>query len=142
MLVIKDMAEKEFKFISVGSLKPGQYVMIDDFPCVVKSIEKSKPGKHGSAKARITAVDVFTGQKRTLLKATSAETQAPIIKRGNAAVVSVSGDSVQLMDPESYEMFNAVKDSDTGKLKSGDEVEYLRFGDQVKVVRKKGEIQV
>ncbi|MCK4280455.1 MAG: translation initiation factor IF-5A, partial [Candidatus Thorarchaeota archaeon] len=35
----------------VKSLKPGGYFLIDGEPCRVISIEKSKPGKHGSAKA-------------------------------------------------------------------------------------------
>ncbi len=133
------MAEKEIKFTNVGSLKVGSYVLIDDFPCIIKDYEKSKPGKHGSAKARVTGIDIFTGQKRTLLKATNADTQVPIIKRGNAAVVSVTGDNVQLMNGETYEIFNAVKDAEAGKIKSGDDVEYIQFGDQVKVLRKKGE---
>lgn len=39
----------------LGSLKPGNLVIIDGEPCKVVSIEKSKPGKHGSAKARVVA---------------------------------------------------------------------------------------
>lgn len=34
-------------------------------PCTINSISKSKPGKHGSAKARVEVVGVFDGQKRT-----------------------------------------------------------------------------
>lgn len=33
-----------------GSLKEGSYVIIDGEPCKVVEIEKSKTGKHGSAK--------------------------------------------------------------------------------------------
>ena len=61
----------EKKFVPAGSLKPGSYVLIDEEVCQVKSTEKSKPGKHGAAKVRIVAFNIFTGQKRGLLKVIS-----------------------------------------------------------------------
>ena len=54
--------------MSVGSLKPGKLVVIDDEPCRIIEITKSKAGKHGAAKARIVAVSLFTGNKKNLLK--------------------------------------------------------------------------
>jgi len=54
------------KYVEAGELKEGSYVVIDGEPCRVVEIEKSKTGKHGSAKARIVAVGVFDGGKRTL----------------------------------------------------------------------------
>jgi len=36
-----------------GEIKEGSYVMIDGEPCRVVEVEKSKTGKHGSAKTRI-----------------------------------------------------------------------------------------
>ncbi|HLC00480.1 MAG TPA: translation initiation factor IF-5A, partial [Candidatus Bathyarchaeia archaeon] len=38
--------------IDVGSLRVGGYMMIDGEPCHILDVTKSKPGKHGSAKAR------------------------------------------------------------------------------------------
>ncbi|MGB9674667.1 MAG: translation initiation factor IF-5A, partial [Nanopusillaceae archaeon] len=37
----------------VSSLKVGHNIIIDGEPCKIVEFEKSKPGKHGSAKARI-----------------------------------------------------------------------------------------
>ncbi|MDD5148574.1 MAG: translation initiation factor IF-5A, partial [Candidatus ainarchaeum sp.] len=95
--------EGEKRFDSVGALRPGNYVLIDGAVCQIKGIEKSKPGKHGAAKARITAFDVFTGSKKTLLKPTSADAEIPIIVKGTAQVVAIMGDSLQIMDLASYE---------------------------------------
>lgn len=131
------MAGGEKKFTNVGSLKPGSYVLIDGFACQVKSTDKSKPGKHGSAKARVVAFDVFSGQKRGLLKPTSADVEVPIMVKGSAQVVAVMGDTLQIMDLSSYETFD-VKKPDIQGLASGIEVEYVRWGDQVKVLRRKG----
>ena len=131
------MTEGDKKFTSVGSLKPGSYLLIDSFVCQVKTTDKSKPGKHGATKARVVAFDVFTGQKRGILKPTSADVEVPIMVKGSAQVVAVMGDTLQIMDLSSYETFD-VKKPDIQGLSSGVEVEYVRWGDHVKVLRQKG----
>lgn len=131
------MVEGEKRFADVGSIKEGSFVMIDGCPCQVRAVEKSKPGKHGAAKARITAFDVFTGQKKTLLKPTNSEAEVPIIAKGTAQVVAVMGDTLQIMDVQSYETFNAPKPAEISGLASGVEVEYQRWGEQAKIMRKK-----
>lgn len=130
-------AEGEKKFVSIGALRPGSYVLIDDCVCQIKGIEKSKPGKHGAAKARITAFDIFTGQKKNLLKPTSADAEVPIIIKGSAQVVAVMGDSLQIMDTTSYEMLTVKKPAEISGLTSGAEVEYVRYGQNVKILNKK-----
>ena len=132
------MVEGEKKFTSAGHLKQGSYVLIDGFPCQVRSVDKSKPGKHGAAKVRVVAFDVFSGQKRGLLKSTSMDVDVPIMLKASGQVVAVMGDTVQIMDIISYETFDVKKPADIQGLASGIEVEYVRWGDQVKIVRKKG----
>ena len=131
------MVEGEKKFVNVGSLKTGNFVLIDGEVCQIKNIEKSKPGKHGSAKARVTAMNIFTGSKKTLLKSTGNEALVPIILKASAQVVAISGDTLQIMDTESYEQFTCPKPTDITGLVAGAEVEYQRWGDQAKIVRKK-----
>ncbi|MFH1586300.1 MAG: translation initiation factor IF-5A [Candidatus Diapherotrites archaeon] len=131
------MTEIEKKFGPAGQLKPGNYVLIEDDVCQVKTVEKSKPGKHGSAKVRIVAIGIFSGQKRNLLKPTSADIEIPIINRGNGQVVAVMGDSMQIMDMSSYVTFDVQKPKDVTGLQSGSEVEYIQFGDHIKILRKK-----
>jgi len=132
------MVEGEKKFTNAGSLKQGSYVLIDGFPCQVRSVDKSKPGKHGAAKVRVVAFDVFSGQKRGLLKSTSMDVDVPIMLKASGQVVAVMGDTVQIMDLSSYETFDVKKPGDIQGLASGVEVEYVRWGDNVKIVRKKG----
>lgn len=127
----------EKRFGPAGQLKPGSYVLIDDFVCHVKSVEKSKPGKHGSAKVRVTAMDVFTGQKRGLLKPTSADVEIPIIVKGSAQIVATMGDTIQIMDLENYETFDCPAPKEISGLASGVEVEYVRYAKNAKIVRKK-----
>lgn len=128
----------EKKFIKVGQLKEGNYVLIDDTVCQIRAIEKSKPGKHGAAKARVTAIGVFDDVKRTLLKSTGDEADIPIVQRGNAQVCAVMGDLLSLMDIGSYEVFECAKPKDIAGVKAGDEIEYIRVDQNVRVLRKKG----
>lgn len=94
------------KVTEVGSLKQGSYVIVDDSACVVKSIQISKPGKHGGTKARIETVGLVDGQKRIIVKPTGDRVEVPIIEKKNAQVLSIHGDIANVMDLETYETFN------------------------------------
>ncbi len=97
------MVEKIFAVAK--ELKVGKYVLIDDIPCRIVSIESSKPGKHGSAKMRITAIGVFNAQKKTLLTPGDADVEVPIIERKNVQIMSISGNTAQVMDQQTYEIY-------------------------------------
>ena len=121
----------------LGSLKPGNLVLIDGEPCRVVSIEKSKPGKHGSAKARVVAIGFFDGVKRSIVGPVDTHVEMPIINKRNAQVISVT-DTVQLMDLETYEMFEASLPEDEdlrNKLESGVTVEYWEIMGKKKIMR-------
>lgn len=127
----------EIKFTSVGQLREGGYVMIDGFVCQIKTMDKSKPGKHGAAKARISANGLFDNQKRNLMAPVHADVEVPIVDRGNAQVVAVMGGQIQIMDVATYETHNVPKPAEFKDLASGDEIEYLRFGTNLKILRKR-----
>ena len=131
------MAGGDKKFVNAGGLKPGSYVLIDDEACQVKSVEKSKPGKHGASKVRVTAMGIFRDTKKNLLKPTDASVDIPIILKGSAQVVAVMGTQIQIMDVETYKTFDIDKPKDVPNLSGGDEGEYINWGSNIKVVRKK-----
>ncbi len=111
-------------FSSMKDLKVGKYVIIDDAPCRVVGIHVSKPGKHGEAKMRVEAIGILDGQKRSLLRPTGADVEVPIVERKRAQVVSVSGNSAQLMDLTSYETFDISVPPEI-QLEPGKEVIYV-----------------
>jgi len=86
----------------VKSLKPGGYFLIDDEPCRVISIEKSKPGKHGSAKANIVAVGFFDKRKRNVITPADRMVDVPLIDKKSATVITDMGETLNLMDSETY----------------------------------------
>lgn len=134
----EEKAEGEKKFGQAGQLKSGSFVLIDEKVCQVRTVEKSKPGKHGAAKARVTAIGVFDGNKRTLLKATDYSVEIPILEKGIGQIVAVMGGTVQLMDTETYKTYDLPMPKDISGLKGGDEVEFQRYGEEIKITRKKG----
>jgi translation initiation factor 5A len=109
----------------VKDLKEGRYVVIDGEPCKVIAIETSKPGKHGSAKARVDAISLFSGSKKTLLKPVDATVEVPMIEKKTAQVVAIlDGGRLQLMDLQSYEMYELdCPDEFKEKAVAGAEVE-------------------
>jgi len=111
----------------VGKLKEGRFVIIDDEPCRIVGFSTSAPGKHGHAKARIDAVGLLDGQKRTIVRPTSAKIEVPIIERGGAQVLALLPQTVQLMDLTTYETFELpIPIELKGELKEGVEVEYIQ----------------
>ncbi len=93
-------------FATAKDLREGKYLLIDDLPCRIVEIEKSKSGKHGAAKMRITGVEVFSGAKKTLLTPGDADVEVPIIGRKSVQVMSISGNTAQVMDSQTYEIYD------------------------------------
>lgn len=110
----------------IGKLKEGRYVVVDDEPCKILSIATSKPGKHGAAKSRIDVMGIFDGVKRSIVQPVTAKTYVPIVERRTAQVISIAGDTVQLMDVKDFEMFELNIGADKASaLEAGSEVPYI-----------------
>jgi translation initiation factor 5A len=128
------------KPVDVGSLRVGGYMIIDGEPCHILDITKSKPGKHGSAKFRITAIGVFDGAKRSFVKPVDLNAEVPLIDKRSGQVFAVNPSGVQIMDLETYEYFDAPYPQEEelkAKLTAGAEIEYWRILGRVKIVRTK-----
>ncbi len=110
----------------VRELKEGRYMLIEEEPCRILSIQTSKPGKHGEAKARIDAVGLFDGSKRSVVYPVKHKVQVPMIGKRRGQVLSLTDTEVQLMDLENYETFSLPLDAELkGQLSPGGEVDYL-----------------
>jgi len=126
---MKELAE-------IRTLKVNRYMIIDDEPCKIVSISTSKPGKHGEAKARIEAIGVFDGQKRSIVKPVKHKVHVPIIDKRNAQVLALMGANVQLMDLETYETFEIpIPDEYKNQLDPGKEISYLVALGRKKITR-------
>ncbi len=110
----------------IKTLKEGKFVIIDDEPCTIVAVQHSKPGKHGAAKARIDAIGLFDGSKRSIVNPVDAKIYVPIVERKTAQVLSVAGNVAQLMDTSDYSTFElAIPEGLSDKVVPGTEVPYL-----------------
>ena len=110
----------------VRTLKVNRYMIVDEEPCKIVELSTSKPGKHGECKAKIVCIGVFDSQKRTVVHPVKHKVQVPIIDKRSAQIVSIQGGEVQLMDLESYEMFNVpIPEEHKDSMEAGKEVQYL-----------------
>ncbi len=125
---------------SLSDVKIGSYIIIDGEPCRIIEYDKSKPGKHGSAKARVVATGVFDGSKHSLVSPVSAGIEIPMIEKRTGQLISINKEQgiVQLMDMETFETFDSPPPDDkeiNNKLIEGNEVEYWKVLGKTKIVR-------
>lgn len=100
------VGEGDTKPVSIGDLQKGNYVVIDDTACKVVDTQTSKPGKHGHAKVRLTAVGLLDNKKRVIVMPGHDNIPSPIVEKKNAQVLSINGNVANVMDSESYETFD------------------------------------
>jgi len=96
----------ETKLTSVGSLSRGNYVMIDGAACRVTDTQVSRPGKHGHAKVRLSAMGLIDAKKRVVVMPGHDNIEVPVVDKRVAQVLSISGDAANVMDSETYETFD------------------------------------
>ena len=102
------------KPVSIGSLKKGSYVVIDDAPCKVVDVQVSKPGKHGHAKVRMVGVGIIDDKKREIVAPGHDNIDVPIVEKKNAQILSIRQETVNeknikmgnVMDLSNYETFD------------------------------------
>jgi translation initiation factor 5A len=120
--------------VEVRTLKEGKYVLIDEEPCVIKSISHAKTGKHGSAKARVDAIGIFDGTKRSIVQPVTDKIYVPIVDRKNGQVLTVKGDVCQVMDMADYATLELkIPEELKGKIEAGKDISYLSSMGKMKI---------
>jgi len=115
----------EIRPIDAVEAKPGRYVIFDGTACVVKSLEISRPGKHGHAKCRIEAVGIRDGKKIIKIMPGHDRIESPVIEKKTAQVLSVVGSTANVMDMASFETFDiTVPEELKDKVQEGVQVQY------------------
>jgi len=128
----------------LGSVKEGSYIILDGEPCRIVSREHFKPGKHGSAKVRIVAISILTGSKKSYVSPAESRVDIPIIDKRSGQITTVMDNSVQVMDLQTFEVFETPKPTPEemtelgGQLGPGVEVEYWSMMGKNKIMRIKG----
>jgi len=127
----------------LGSLKVGSYILLPvsdqptGEPCRITEYETSKPGKHGSAKARIVAVGIYDGQKRPHVGPVSMQIHVPLIDKRTGQIISIVGSKIQVMDSETFETIDIdmISEELEGTLEQGKDIEYWNVMGRTKIMR-------
>ena len=121
----------ETKPVPINTLKKGSYIVIEDAACKVVDVETSKSGKHGHAKIRLTAVGLLDDRKRVIIAPGNDNVYTPIIEKKNAQVLSVAGNTANVMDNVSYETFDLpIPEELQGQVKEGQQIMYWVIMDE------------
>jgi len=131
------------KPIELGSLKIGSYILLPvsdqptGGPCRITEYDTSKPGKHGAAKARIVGMGVFDDQKRPHVGPVSMQVHVPLIDKRPGQIISMTDSNIQVMDMETFETIDVdmIDEEIKGKLEQGQEIEYWKVMDRIKIMR-------
>ena len=89
---------------SAGELAKGDYIVMNDkFPTRITEYSVSKTGKHGHAKASMTAIDIFTGKKFEDFCPTSHNMNCPHVFTSNYQMTGYDEEYVTYIDDDGIE---------------------------------------
>ena len=82
---------------------------------------------------------MFDSVKRSLVSPVDSNVETPLIDKRNGQIITLAENNLQIMDLETFEVFepSIIDDDVKPKIKQGVEVEYWKVLDRTKVVRVK-----
>jgi len=126
-----------YKLINASAAKPGTAILVDNAPCIVRSNDISKTGKHGHSKCRIEAIGIVDDKKRVFVTGGHERLECPMISKSRAQILSIAGDSASVMNMESFETLELPMSPEIkAEVKEEDQVEYWDIDGQ-KVIKRK-----
>jgi translation elongation factor IF5A len=124
------------KFINATDAKVGTNILLDGEAYIVKKIDISKTGKHGSHKCRFEASGIISENKKVFVAPGHERFEVPMIVKSKAQVLSI-GDRVSIMDSENFETFEIDCPENIKKeLEVNSNVEYWIIEDR-KIIKRK-----
>jgi translation initiation factor 5A len=113
-----------YKTIDAIEARVGSSLIVDGIPCIVRSIDISKTGKHGASKCRIEAVGIINGQKKIFVCPGHEKLEVPLIEKRKGQIISI-GENASVMDLENFETFDIPIDENIKQeIKENNTVEY------------------
>ena len=120
--------------VEIRTLKVGRFCVVDDNAYKILSISKSKPGKHGSAKARLELVSLSSSKKISHVGTVTDSINVPMIEKGKALVTHIDGEEVHAMNMKDHSMMILPIDPDI-EVTSGQEILWMEALGRYKIER-------
>lgn len=125
------------KIISATEGRVGTNMIESGLFYTIKKIDISKTGKHGHAKARIEAANMFTGNKKIFLIPGHDKIEVPTVTKNKAQVLSILDDKLSIMDAETFETIEIdVTEELRGQFAENDTLEYWNIEGTLLLKRK------
>jgi translation initiation factor 5A len=120
--------------VEIRTLKVGRFCVVDDEAYKILSISKSKPGKHGSAKARLELVSLFSSKKISHVGTVTDNIYVPMIEKGTAMVTHLEGNEVHAMNMKDHTMMILPMESEMN-IEAGKEIMWMEALGRFKIIR-------
>ena len=120
--------------VEIRTLKVGRFCVVDEEAYKILSISKSKPGKHGSAKARLELVSLFSSKKISHVGTVTDSINVPMIEKGKAMVTHIDGEEVHAMNMKDHSMM-ILPLEDGLSIEAGKEIMWMEALGRYKIIR-------
>ena len=120
--------------VEIRTLKVGRFCVVEDEAYKILSISKSKPGKHGSAKARLELVNIFSDKKISHVGTVTDTINVPMIEKGTAMVTHIEGSEVHAMNMRDHSMMILPMEPETN-IEAGKEIMWMEALGRYKIIR-------
>merc|ERR1711939_226466 len=90
--------------VEAGSIRKGGHIMIKGKACKVRDVSVSKTGKHGHAKCKFSATDIFTGATCEELCPSSHQIDTPVVNKKDWQIQGLQDETYVLLMDEEGEM--------------------------------------
>jgi len=118
------------RVIDATEMRVGTFLLLDGVAHQVKKMDISKTGKHGHAKVRFEAINIFSGKKKVSVIPGHDKFEVPMINKKNGQVLSVHGNMASVMDSESFENMDLEIGEGVEGIVEGVNVEYWDVEDE------------
>ena len=120
--------------VEIRTLKVGRFCVVDEEAYKILSISKSKPGKHGSAKARLELESIFTKKKISHVGTVTDSINVPMIEKGTAMVTHMDGGEVHAMNMRDHSMMILPLEEGLN-IEAGKEIMWMEALGRYKIIR-------
>merc|ERR1712216_577188 len=87
-----------------GQIRKGGFIMIKGKACKVRDVSTSKTGKHGHAKCKFSAVDIFTGNTCEELCPPTHSIDVPVVNKKDWMIQGLQDETYVLLMDDDGEM--------------------------------------
>ena len=120
--------------VEIRTLKVGRFCVVEDEAYKILSISKSKPGKHGSAKARLELINIFSDKKISHVGTVTDSINVPMIEKGTAMVTHLEGNEVHAMNMRDHSMMILPMEPELN-IEAGKEIMWMEALGRYKIIR-------